>query len=304
MPPPAAFDLLVVGDCNPDLLLVGGDPVPEFGQREQLVDRAVLTIGGSASITACGAARLGLSTALVAAVGRDHFGSHVLEEVAARGVDVSPCPRRDEPTGITVVLARRDDRAILTSIGAIAALTAADVDPGLLRSARGTSTSRRTSSSTACAPGLPDLVAAARAAGVTVSVDPQDDTAGGLGVAGLPALAGRRRRAIRQRAARPPPSTRARCPLVVVKRGPDGAVARPRGGRGDRRPRRLPSRHGRRDRRRRQLRRRLPGRPWLDRASRAPARCALGCACGALSTRRLGGTAAQPTLDEARAALR
>jgi sugar/nucleoside kinase (ribokinase family) len=28
----------------------------------------------------------------------------------------------------------------------------------------------------------------------------------------------------------------------------------------------------------------------------------LGCACGALSTRALGGTAAQPTLDEARAA--
>ena len=82
-------DLLVVGDCNPDLLLVGGDPVPEFGQREQLVDRAVLTIGGSASITACGAARLGLSTALVASVGCDHFGSHVLEQVAARGVDVS-----------------------------------------------------------------------------------------------------------------------------------------------------------------------------------------------------------------------
>ena len=28
---------------------------------------------------------------------------------------------------------------------------------------------------------------------------------------------------------------------------------------------------------------------------------ALACACGALSTRRAGGTAAQPTLDEARA---
>ena len=69
-----------------------GIPVPEFGQREQLVDRAVLTIGGSASITACGAARLGLSTALVASVGRDHFGSHVLEQVAARGVDVSRVP--------------------------------------------------------------------------------------------------------------------------------------------------------------------------------------------------------------------
>jgi sugar/nucleoside kinase (ribokinase family) len=30
---------------------------------------------------------------------------------------------------------------------------------------------------------------------------------------------------------------------------------------------------------------------------------ALGCACGALSTRAVGGTAAQPTLDEALAVL-
>ena len=34
-----------------------------------------------------------------------------------------------------------------------------------------------------------------------------------------------------------------------------------------------------------------------------PAALALACACGALSTRALGGTAAQPTLAEARAAL-
>ena len=180
-------DLLVVGDCNPDLLLVGGDPVPEFGQREQLVDRAVLTIGGSASITACGAARLGLTTALVASVGCDHFGSHVLEQVAARGVDVSACLRSEgDPTGITVVLARGDDRAILTSIGAIAALTVADVDLGLLRSARHLHIASYFLLD-GLRPGLPDLVAAAHAAGVTVSLDPQDDPAGRW-ESGLPEL--------------------------------------------------------------------------------------------------------------------
>ena len=92
MPPPAAFDLLVVGDCNPDLLLVGGDPVPEFGQREQLVDRA-----------AAHDRRLGLDRRLRRRAarpldgargggGRDLFGSHVLEELAARGVDVVALP--------------------------------------------------------------------------------------------------------------------------------------------------------------------------------------------------------------------
>ena len=83
------FDLLVMGDCNPDLLLVGGDVVPEFGQREKLVETGrLLTVGGSASIFACGAARLGLAAALVAAVGSDAFGSLMLEAVAERGVDV------------------------------------------------------------------------------------------------------------------------------------------------------------------------------------------------------------------------
>ena len=42
-----AFDLLVVGDCNPDLLLVGGDVEPEFGQREKRVGSARLAVGGS-----------------------------------------------------------------------------------------------------------------------------------------------------------------------------------------------------------------------------------------------------------------
>ncbi|MFN8150206.1 MAG: hypothetical protein U0R24_03630 [Solirubrobacterales bacterium] len=49
--------LLVLGDCNPDLIM-RGDVEPRFGQAEKLVESAELTIGGSATITACGAARL------------------------------------------------------------------------------------------------------------------------------------------------------------------------------------------------------------------------------------------------------
>ena len=53
-----AFDLLVLGDVNPDLVLRGGDVVPAFGQAEHLVDEAMLTVGGSGAIMACAAARL------------------------------------------------------------------------------------------------------------------------------------------------------------------------------------------------------------------------------------------------------
>jgi sugar/nucleoside kinase (ribokinase family) len=62
------MDLLVVGDANVDLVRRGGDVVPAFGQREQLVDNAELVLGGSGGIMAAGAARLGLDVAIVACV--------------------------------------------------------------------------------------------------------------------------------------------------------------------------------------------------------------------------------------------
>ena len=43
----ADVDLLVLGDCNPDLIVRSADLEPLFGQAEQLVDDARLTVGGS-----------------------------------------------------------------------------------------------------------------------------------------------------------------------------------------------------------------------------------------------------------------
>ena len=128
--------LLVLGDCNPDLVISGGQVEPSFGQVEQLVDEARLVIGGSGAITACGAARLGVQTALVSLVGDDHFGRFMLEAVADTGVDVSGCAVDGrQPTGITVVLSRGDDRAILTAPGTIAALAVEHVDLDRVRGA-------------------------------------------------------------------------------------------------------------------------------------------------------------------------
>ena len=56
------FDVLVVGELNADLIL-RGDVTPAFGQVEQIIDAATLTLGSSSAIFACGAARLGLRVA-------------------------------------------------------------------------------------------------------------------------------------------------------------------------------------------------------------------------------------------------
>jgi len=72
------FDLLVIGEINPDLILRGPDVTPAFGQAEKLIEAATLTVGSSSVIMACGAARLRLRTGFGGAVGDDAFGRFVL----------------------------------------------------------------------------------------------------------------------------------------------------------------------------------------------------------------------------------
>jgi len=119
--------VLVVGDLNPDLLLVG-DVIPRFGQAEQLLEAADLVIGGSAGIAAHGLALLGRKVSLVAAVGEDLFAAHVCDQLSAAGVSVDHVRRRsDVPTGLSVVLSHGDDRATLTLPGAIPTLSVDEV---------------------------------------------------------------------------------------------------------------------------------------------------------------------------------
>ena len=73
----AGFDILVLGDANPDLVMSGETVEPAFGQAERLVDEGRLVIGGSGAIFACGAAKLGLRVAFAGVVGDDMFGRYM-----------------------------------------------------------------------------------------------------------------------------------------------------------------------------------------------------------------------------------
>jgi sugar/nucleoside kinase (ribokinase family) len=176
------YDLVVLGDANPDVLVLGDDVTPAFGQQEKLVGSISLVIGGSAAITAVAAARLGLRVALVAAVGADPPGEFMLGQLAAEGVDVSAVVVRDgTPTGMTVALSRGGDRAILTALGAVATLTAADVPAALLARARHVHASSWFLLSESLGPGLAGLLCAARAAGASTSLDTNWDPSGRWG---------------------------------------------------------------------------------------------------------------------------
>jgi ribokinase len=303
------LDLLVVGDVNADLVLRGGDLVPAFGQREQLVDHAQLVLGGSGGIVAAGAARLGLRVAIAGCVGDDALGRAML--AALDGVDVSAVRMGAEPTGVSVGLARPGDRAVLTALGALAEFRAEHVPDALLASARWVHVT-----SPFLQPGLDVAAVAARAAGTT-SLDPGWDPHERWELAweGFDVLLPNAQEAQRlsgeddaEAAAR---RLAAQGPTVVVKRGADGALAV--GGGADRA---VPSEAGDRD----VVRVAAPPVDPVDATGAGDSfdagflaarlagedlagALALGCACGALSTRAAGGTAGQPTLAEARSFL-
>jgi len=168
----ATVDLLVLAELNPDVLVAPGSADLRFGQVEQLVDRAMITLGSSGAITACAAAAQGLSVAVCAVVGDDPVGDLTTGLLRGQGVDVSAVVRRAGwQTGLSVVLTREDgDRAILTYSGTMAELSAADIAPSLLIGARHVHASsyflQRGLQSD-----LPGLFAEARAAGATTSLD-------------------------------------------------------------------------------------------------------------------------------------
>lgn len=315
---PPTFDLLVVGDVNPDVVV---GPLAEplaFGQREQLVPTGLLTLGGSAAIMACGAARLGLKVAFAGRIGADDTGAYVRGALTARGVNtdalrVDP----DLPSPLTAVLNRAagpgepgGDRAILTAPGTLSATTGDDVPAALLADCRHVHAASYFLMPKLAA-ALPDLFRTARGHGATTSLDTNDDPAGGWDPAGIAAVLpvtdfllpnAQEARALSGSAdlERAAAALASHGPTVVVKDGADGALAHGRSG-----LLRAPA---------------VPVVP-LDTVGAGDSfdaglvagvlaglplagALALAAACGALSTRAHGGTGAQPTWDEALTASR
>ncbi len=168
------YDVLVAGEINPDLIL-SGDVTPAFGQVEKWVEDATLTVGSSSVIFACGAARLGLKVAFIGHCGDDLFGQFMLTEMRRRRVDVSHVKvHSEERTGLSVILNRGEDRAILTYPGLIPALQAEDIPDALLARSRHLHIASYFLQ-TSLRPDLPDLFARAHAWGLTISLDPNYD---------------------------------------------------------------------------------------------------------------------------------
>jgi ribokinase len=127
--------------CAADLcvdLILSGNVVPRFGQAEQWLDGYALELGGSATIFGGQFARLGGGVALIGVVGEDAFGALVRERLQEIGV---PADRIRSTaavaTGLGVSLVKPDgDRGMLTYSGGIGAVSEADLTEELLAGCR------------------------------------------------------------------------------------------------------------------------------------------------------------------------
>ncbi len=234
--PEKRFEVTVVGELNLDLILYG---LPEalLPERELLASGMALTLGSSSAIFAHNLSRLGSRVGFITRVGDDPMGAIALERLSEAGVDVSRVKKASSSvkTGLTVILAHQRNRNILTYPGTMAEMCFQDLELDYL------SDSRHFHLSSfflhrALRPRTGELFAAMKAAGLATSLDvnddPEDRWDGHLGAVfkSLDVIFVNERECRKlggsDTLAEAAGRLAARVPLVVVKRGERGAMAR------------------------------------------------------------------------------
>lgn len=110
-------DVLIAGEIFVDWILSGLDAWPTPG-KEAFATQFHRAPGGGTAITACALARLGVRCGVIGVLGAAD-ADWVTGCLKSYGVDTSELQfDTTEPTGMTVVVSRHDDRAFLTYAGA------------------------------------------------------------------------------------------------------------------------------------------------------------------------------------------
>ncbi len=177
----ADLDISIAGELNLDLILYGL-PAQLIPERELLAQGMALTLGASSAIVAHNLAALGTRVGFCSKIGNDAMGEIALNRLREAGVDVSRVQKVTNGinTGLTVILQHGAWRNILTYLGTIAQLRYEDLDFDYLASARHFHLSSFYLQA-ALRPGIPELFRRLKEAGVTISLDTNDDPGGEWG---------------------------------------------------------------------------------------------------------------------------
>lgn len=166
---PGTPRVVVVGDLAVDVLVAPSEPL---APGRDVPARITTTGGGAGANTAAWLAGLGVQVTLVAKVGDDTAGRAAVAELRAAGVQPAVAVDPELPTAAVVVLLDADgERTMLSDRAAAARLAPADLPPldGVDHLHLSGYVLRDAGSRAAGVAAL----AAAQAAGITTSVDPQ-----------------------------------------------------------------------------------------------------------------------------------
>ncbi|MFZ1133090.1 MAG: carbohydrate kinase family protein [Terriglobales bacterium] len=166
------LDITIAGEINLDLILYG---LPELmpTERELLASGFAITLGSSSAILAHNLAALGSRVGFVTKVGDDAFGALALQRLRERGVDLAGIAHGAK-SGVTVILPHGPDRHILTYPGTISELRFEQLDLDYLASARHFHMSSLFLQRQLL-PRVPELFRRMKSAGLTTSLDTNDD---------------------------------------------------------------------------------------------------------------------------------
>jgi sugar/nucleoside kinase (ribokinase family) len=169
------IEVCVVGELNLDLILYGL-PKDLVLDREHLASGLSLTLGSSSAIFAHNLCALGTQVGFVSKIGSDPLGKIAAERLSAVGVDISRMKQGigKTSTGLTVVLPYPQHRYILTYPGTMFEMQSSDIDMEYLRRARHLHLSSFFLHR-ALRPRILDLFRQAKSAGLTTSLDTNDD---------------------------------------------------------------------------------------------------------------------------------
>lgn len=169
------FDITLAGELQLDLILYGlPDEIPP--ERELLAKGMMLTLGGSSAIVAHNLAALGSRVGYISRIGDDPLGQISLDRLAATGADVSKVRRTTgaTKTGLTVILQREAWRNMVTYLGTTCELSFADLDLAYLADSRHFHLSSFYLQR-GLQPRIAELFKKLKAAGLTISLDTNDD---------------------------------------------------------------------------------------------------------------------------------
>jgi len=168
------FDVSVIGELNLDLIFYGLPAKLEL-DREHLATNLSLTLGSSSAIFAHNLARLGSSVGFSSSIGSDSLGPICIERLAEAKIDLTRVRKFDgKITGLTVILPQGRERYILTYPGTMAEYSIADLDLKYVFDAKHLHVASYFLQR-AIQPSLEQIFREAKAAGLTTSLDTNDD---------------------------------------------------------------------------------------------------------------------------------